>query len=423
METAGQKRHKIFFGWWVVFAAGVGLALHAGPVITATFGVFFKPLSQEFGWTRAEVSFAFSLFTLVMAGALVAVGRMVDRFGARKVILLSIVLMGLGISSFSFLLSALWHFYALYLFLGIVGSGTTPVSYSKVVAQWFDKKRGLALALAIVGSSVGALFMPPLAQTLIDLIGWRLAYGCVGLLVLCGALPIVGPLLKETPQQMGLEPDGASETGTSSTPPRDQGQGLTRQEAWRTASFWLMGGAFFLISMSFHGCFIHLAPLLTDRGATPQTAALAMSVYAIGSLVGRVGCGYLLDRIFAPYVAMGFFGGAALGMSLLWGSGDNVLAFVAVVLLGLVIGAELDLMAYMTSRYFGLRAFGEIYSYMFAAFLLGAVLGPLLMGAGFDATGSYQLVLGGFAVTPLIAVGCMSRLGPYRAWATRPEPA
>jgi MFS family permease len=423
MVTTEQESHKVFFGWWVVFAAGVGLALHAGPVITATFGVFFKPLSQEFGWTRAEVSLAFSLFTLVMAGALVVVGRLVDRFGARKVILLSIVLMGLGISLFSFLLSALWHFYALYLLLGIVGSGTTPVSYSKVVAQWFDKKRGLALALAIVGSSLGALFMPPLAQTLIDLIGWRLAYGCVGFLVLGGALPVVGLLLKETPQQMGLEPDGESGSERNIAPQHNQGQGLTRHEAWRTSPFWLMGGAFFLISMSFHGCFIHLVPLLTDRGVTPQTAALAMSVYAIGSLVGRVGCGYLLDRVFAPYVAMGFFGGAALGMSLLWSSGGSALAFVAVVFLGLVIGAELDLMAYMTSRYFGLRAFGEIYSYMFAAFLLGAVIGPLLMGAGFDATGSYQVVLGGFAITPLTAVGLMSQLGPYRIRATIPEPA
>jgi MFS family permease len=89
MVTAGQKNRTVFFGWWVVFAAGVGLALHAGPVMTATFGVFFKPLSQEFGWTRAEVSLAFSLFTLVVAGALVVVGRLVDHFGARKVILLT----------------------------------------------------------------------------------------------------------------------------------------------------------------------------------------------------------------------------------------------------------------------------------------------------------------------------------------------
>src|SRR5712692_5931037 len=119
-----------------------------------------------------------------------------------------------------------------------------------------------------------------------------------------------------------------------------------------------MVGAFFLTSVSFHGCYIHLVPLLTDRGVSPGIAALAISVAATGSFVGRLGCGYLLDRVFAPYVAVGFFGGAALGIGLLWSSVGSALAFVAAVLLGLLVGAELDLMAYMVSRYFGLRAFG-----------------------------------------------------------------
>jgi len=382
---ARRKGDKIFYGWWVVLAAGVGLALHYGPIIAATFGIFFKPLSQEFGWSRAEVSLAFSLSTLVGGGALLVLGRLVDRFGARKVILPSVVLFGLGILSLSFLSPFLWHFYAVYLVLGVVGMGTSPVPYSTVISHWFDKRRGLALALAMSGISLGVFIIAPLAQALISAVGWRQTYMVLGLLIIGGTLPVVGVLFKESPQLMDLEPDGVS--GADAGTPPQQGQGLSGREAWHTASFWLMAGAFFLSSVSFHGCIIHLVPLLTDRGVTPQSAALAISLVATGAFVGRLGCGYLLDRVFAPYVAMGFFGGFALGIGLLWNSTGGVPAFVAAVPLGLMVGAETDLMAYMVSRYFGLRAFGEIYSYIFAAFVLGAVIGPLLMGAGFDATG------------------------------------
>jgi len=416
MTIARRKNGKIFYGWWVVLAAGVGLSLNIGSIIVSTFGVFFKPVSQEFGWSRAEVSLAFSLLALVWSGAGLVIGRLVDRFGARVVILPSVVLFGLGVLSLSSLSASLWHFYAIYLVLGVVGSGTAPIGYSKVISHWFDKRRGVALALTMAAGSIGTFLMAPVAQALVTAVGWRQAYVALGLLTIVGPLPVVGLLLKESPQLMGLAPDGVARADAWSTSDDAQGRGLSRCEVWHSRSFWLMVGAFFLASMSFHGCFIHLVPLLTDRGLAPQSAALAMSLAATGSFVGRLGCGYLLDRIFAPYVAAGFFGAAALGIGLLWSGVGGSLAFVATMLLGLLVGAELDLMAYMVSRYFGLRTFGEIYSYAVAAFALGGSIGPLLMGVGFDATGSYRLVLGGLVVSTLTAAGLLSRLGPYRVW-------
>ncbi|MBV8056313.1 MAG: MFS transporter [Deltaproteobacteria bacterium] len=423
MPTARQTSGKVFYGWWVVLAAGVGLALHIGPIIVSTFGVFFKPLSQEFGWSRAEVSLAFSLLNLEGIVVVPVIGRLVDRLGARRVIVPSVLFFGLGIMSLYFLTASLWHFYALYLVLGVGGGGTSPVGYSKVIAHWFDKKRGLALALAISGVSLGGFIMPPLAQALITAVGWRQAYVVLGLLTVAGTLPVVGLLLKESPQLMGLAPDGGPGTDAGRAASQGQEYGLRGAEAWHTAAFWLMAGAFFLVSVSFLGFYIHLVPLLTDRGVSPQSAALAMSVASIGGFVGRLGCGYLLDRFFAPYVAVGFFGGSALGIFLLWGGAVGGGVFVAVVLVGLGLGAEFDVMPYMVSRYFGLRAFGEIYSYAFAAFGLGGVIGPLLMGAGFDATGSYQLALGGFVMLPLLAAGLLTQLGPYRVWEVGVEPA
>ncbi|HJY80591.1 MAG TPA: MFS transporter [Candidatus Binatia bacterium] len=265
--------------------------------------------------------------------------------------------------------------------------------------------------------------MPPLAQALITGVGWRQAYVVLGLLVIGVTITVVGLLLKEEPQMMGLVPDGGSGTDAGLTGQCGQEPGLSGAEAWHTAAFWLMVGAFFLQSVGFHGYFIHLAPLLTDRGVSAQSAALVMSLGAVGTVLGRVGGGYLLDRFFAPYVAVCSFCGSALGMFLLWSGAVGSLAFVAAFLGDLGAGAEFDIIAYMVSRYFGLRAFGEIYGYVFAAFALGGVIGPPLMGIGFDSTGSYSLALGGFVVTTLIAAGLMTQLGPYRTWEAVAEAA
>jgi MFS family permease len=162
--------------------------------------------------------------------------------------------------------------------------------------------------------------------------------------------------------------------------------------------------------------------MLTDRGFSAQSAALVASLPAGAGLIGKVGVGYLLDRCFAPYVAVCFYCGFALGLLLLWSGMTGGAVLMAVVLVGLGLGAELDVMPYVVSRYFGLRAFGEIYSYTFALFTLGGVVGPPLMGAGFDATGSYRLVLGTFVIAALTAAGLMTRLGPYRVWEAGAEP-
>jgi MFS family permease len=422
MTTGKQKNGKIFYGWWVVLASGVGLAMCYGPIIVPTFGVFLKPLSQEFGRSRTQISLAFSLGTLGLALAAPFLGWLVDRFGARRVILPAVLLFGLSVLSLAFLSTHLWHLYLIYLLMGVVGSGTTGVPYAKVIARWFDRRRGLALGLAMAALALGAALMPSLAQVLIAAVGWRHAYILLGLMAMGVTIPVVGLLLKETPQMMGLRPDGETMDQAETSQPRDLEEGLSFHEARRTGTFWLMIGAFVLMSVSFYGLVAHLVPLLTDRGLSAQSAALTVTLAVAVSIVGRLGIGYLLDRFFAPYVAAFFFCGFALGLFLLWGGAVNGLAFVAVVLVSLGLGAELDVMPYAVSRYFGLRAFGEISGYIFAAFNLGGVVGPPLMGACFDATGSYSLVLATFVVVALTAAGLMTRLGPYGIGEAATEP-
>jgi MFS family permease len=418
-----QKGRAIFYGWWVVLAAALGSLVGYGPIISFTFGVFLKSLSQEFGWSRAQISLAFSLSILLVSGTLPLVRRLVDRFGARRVIVPSVFFFGLGVISFSFLSASLWHFYAVYLLVGIAGVGTSPLPYASVISRWFDKRRGLALGLAMVGVGLGTLIMPSLAQLLIAAVGWRHAYIYLGLMAIVVAIPVVGLFLKEMPQLLGLGPDRELLAHTGAAKPNTQEPGLSSREAWHTGTFWLMLSAFFFVSASVHGCLIHLVPLLTDRGLSAQSAALAASLLGGSVLLGRVGTGYLLDRFLMSSVAVCFFCGTAAGIFLLWSEAAGGVAFMAAILLGLGLGAEGDLMAYGVSRYFGLRAFGEIYGYAFAAFGLGGVIGPVLMGAGFDVTGSYRLALGIFVAATLIAAGLMARLGPYRVWEPTTEPA
>jgi len=208
MTMTGQKSGKVFYGWWIVLVAGIGLSVHSAPILGFTLGVFLKSLSQEFSWSRTQISLAFSLGTLGLALAAPFLGWLVDRFGARRVILLAVLFFGQSVLSLSFLSIHLWHFYTIYLLMGVVGSGTTPVPYAKVISRWFDRRRGLALGLSVAALALGASITPPLAQALIAAVGWRQAYVLLGLMAMGVTIPVVGLLLKETPQMMGLGPDG-----------------------------------------------------------------------------------------------------------------------------------------------------------------------------------------------------------------------
>jgi MFS family permease len=297
------------------------------------------------------------------------------------------------------------QFYFFCIALGLVGNGVGPIPYGSVVSHWFDRRRGLALGLMMIGIGSGAMIMPSFAQQLIARFGWRTAYAILGGAVALVAIPVLMVFLKEKPQDLGLLSDGA--------PPRNSTagseaavQGLSAHEAWHSRVFWIMVCAFFLVSASTQGCVIHLAAMLGDRGITARTAALGSSLVGSALLLGRVATGYLLDRLF--------------GIGLLW-LGTTQVAFAGSFLIGLGLGAEVDLIAYLIGRYFGLRAFGKVYSSAFAAFALAGALGPLLMGAGFDLTGSYRVPLIAFLAATTVAVVLMSRLGPYRYRPTKSE--
>jgi MFS family permease len=430
METdryivARARETRIFYGWAVVASAAVGLFLCGAPIVVYSFGVFLKPLTEEFRVGRGAISLAFTLHNIVGAPVAPLAGRLVDRCGTKRVVVPALVLLALVLISALAIGTSLWQLYAFYLALGAFGIASSPIGYGAVISRWFDRRRGLALGLIMLGMGVGTAVMPPIAQRLIEQFGWRMTFALVGCAILVIPTTTVALFLKEDPRAMGLLPDG-DQVSNESLPTNGASEiaGLEWAAIWRSKTFWLLLPAFVLAGASVHACVLHMSALLSDRGLTAQQAALGSAVVGTAVMSGRVLSGYLQDRFFAPRVAFGVFALSALGIALLWTGRGGPTALGGAFLVGLGMGAEVDIIAFLLSRYFGLRAYGTAFGFTFGSFILAGGLGGLLMGAGFDRTGSYSLPLIGFFAATVVALALFTRLGPYRFAARRePEPA
>lgn len=409
MNTSSPASGKWFYGWWVVFASIVGMIVSQGPVLVFTFGIFMKPLAAEFGWSRSQISFALTLGILCAAVFTPWIGRQIDRRGARQVAIPALTLFGIGVMSLGLMPANLMLFYLWFCFIGLLSAGGTPTAYAMAVSHWFVRKRGLALGLSMAGIGIGAAVLPMLAQHSVAAFGWRGGYAVMGAAVLIGAA-VIAWKLRNRPADMGLFADNQTD-GDATT--KEVIAGLTTRQAITTKTFWLIGVAFFLAALAVNGCSVHFVPLLTDRGVAPADAAKIASVIGVALIVGRVGAGYLLDYLFAPFVTVFFFSGPVLGILLLYSGATGIEAVFCAAMIGLGVGAEVDLIAYLIARYFGLKAFGEIYGYLFGIFCLGTAFGPLLMGVGQTLLGSYDSVLLLFAGCMLVACGLMCCVGRY----------
>ncbi len=246
---------RVTRGWVIVMTSVMGIAVSFGSLVIFAFGVFIKPLSDEFGWSRTEISLAFTLTALMVAAFSPFIGRIVDRVGARKVLLPCVAVYGAAFCCLGYV-KTLAGLYSIYVLLGIVGNGTTQLCYARVIAAWFDRRRGLALATMMAGVGAGAIGIPPLATWLIGAYGWREGYLMLGLSVFVLGLIPAGLLLRETP------PDAVRQS-KEATPVET---GMRGMEAARTPVFWILLTGFFLFSVSVNGSVAHLVPVLTDRG-------------------------------------------------------------------------------------------------------------------------------------------------------------
>ena len=372
-------------GWKVLTAAFLGVMCGASPIPFNILGALFKPLQDEFGWNRGQISAGITVFGITASLMAPVIGWLADKYGVRRVALWSLVGFIVSFAALYFIPASLFGYYALWFAVGLVGIGSTPVTWSRAISLWFVKNRGLALGIMLIGTSAAALIVPNLAVWAISNFGWRQMFPIVALLPLLIALPVCLVLFREP------RPD---ERPAALTTADGQVAGMTFGAAVKTRQFWTLWFSILLIALAYGGAHIHLIPIVMDHGFGIGAAAGMMSIVGLGLLVGRVGVGFLLDRVWGPAVGFPVLCLPALSCYLLMGTSSDAMAIsVAAFLLGFAAGAESDLIAFLAARYFGMAHFGRIYGMLYMPFGLFSAISPLVYGIVRDRAGSYDPML------------------------------
>jgi MFS family permease len=389
--------------WSIVAASSLALVASQGPINVFATGIFIKPISQELGFGRGDIATAIGISSVMTAIASPFFGRLIDRYGVRTPLAVSIVLFALATAAMSLLPGSVFGLYAMFALTGLFAIGQTPGSYSKVIAAWFDRQRGFALGIVLAGVGMGTIVLPMICKTLIGTFGWREAYlGLAGLIILLALLPVLAFIREPTRALAGDLSPNVTLPGVSMT------------EAARDRRFWYMIVSFFLAVVAINGSLVHVVPMLTDRGMSLSDAVTIISSSGFALIVGRLLAGWIIDRVFAPYVAVFFLLCPMVGLLILALQPAAVSPLVGVLLLGLGIGGETDLLSYMVSRYFGLAKFGTIYGWIFTAALAGNAVGSSILGWAFQLTHSYSATLIAYSVLLVVATALTLVLGPYR---------
>jgi MFS transporter, OFA family, oxalate/formate antiporter len=392
-------------GWKVLTAAFLGVMCGASPLPFNVLGALFKPLEAEFGWNRGEVSAGITVFGITASLMAPVIGWLADKYGVRRVALWSLAGFILTFAALYFTPPSLPGFYALWFLVGVVGIGSTPVTWSRAISLWFVKNRGLALGIMLIGTSAAAFIVPNLAVWAIGAHGWRAMFPIVALLPLLVALPVCLALFREP---------RADERPAALTGADGKVTGMTFSEAMRTRQFWTLWVSILIIAAAYGGAHIHMIPIVMDHGFTLPAAAGMMSLVGLGLLVGRVGVGFLLDRIWGPAVGFPVLCLPALACFLLMGTGSDVIAIsIAAFLLGFAAGAESDLIAFLAARYFGMAHFGRIYGMLYMPFGLFSAISPLIYGIVRDRTGSYDAMLTVAAMLFIAGGALLLTMGRY----------
>ena len=398
-DTARPAGHtgkfgELFAGWRIILIAFVGISVGISSTYFFSLGLFMKDIAAELGLGRGVVSSAPLAVTFVTAGLAPFVGRLVDRTGPITVAFVSTAGLAVALFLLATFTSGTVSFFALVLLLAFVGAGTIPLPLTKLIVSNFALGRGMALGIALAGTGLGAFLVTALIGPIVDTEGWRAGYRMLGVGILAGLG--LNLLLWFLP---GNAARSASPAPSEPAPPRSSDRLL------RDRAFLALAAIFFLAAFGNLTLIIHFVPMLTDAGMTlSQASAIAGSI-GLSLIAGRIVTGYLLDVVRAEYLGAALFFAVAAGMILLIVSGSD-LALIAAILAGFGIGAEVDVMAFLTGRYFPLARFGAAYGGLYGVFLVGSALGPAVAGYLFDAAGDYQLALFG-ASGALIAAAAL----------------
>ena len=387
-------------------ACTVGNAVSVTPMVYTVFGLFLIPISTEFDWSRAAVSFV--LFIIAVAGAISypIVGRLIDRYGARPVILTGNVLFAASVASVSLVEASRFQFYTAYALIGISAAIPSSVMFTKVIAGWFDRRRGLFLGIVGgLGNGIGAALSPLFVFALISSYGWRAGFQGIGAVIILVGFPVLYLLLRDPPQ----------DSIRSARESLEKTQGLTLTEALRTSTFWIIMAAIALGAGCMTAIFAHVVPMLLDRGVPAGQATTVLATFSLVTAGWQIGMGYMLDRVPRPWIAAPFYLLALLGLLLLESTSSYPLLLLSGLLMGLGLGTEYGVLPYFLSRYFGTRHYGAISGSMYGVIVLTQGLTPFLMDLVFDATGSYDSAVIVICVGLVAGAILITRLLPFHA--------
>lgn len=391
MNSPSAIRREFSLGWPSVLIAALAISVGMTGIGFYSLGLFVKPLQEEFGWSRAAVSGAatFQQFGIFLSAPIV--GRLADRIGARPIAIASYVATPIALIALAQAGPSVVAWYGLWLLVSLAGCGTTPAIWARVVALRFDEARGLALGLMLLGTGAAAILAPALLGPFFVAYGWRNAVLAMAAITILIGLPASLLMREDKPTKSAHHSirRGHFETNRA------------------TMTLLIIAT---LLGLIVAGLIVHLVPMLVDRGTPPTAAAGVAASVGLAVLVARVVVGYLFDRFHAPYVASLFLISPVISSLLLWLGGPVV---PAAMLLGLAAGAEVDMLAYFTSRYARLENYGATYGWMLGLFCFGAGCGPVLFGWSVDATGNYDLALMLSAGFLLVVVAMIATLGPY----------
>jgi MFS family permease len=400
VSESNQTSEATVPGVLTVLGSVVGLAFGPSVLAVLTISAYIEPIEQEFGWTRVQVAFAFTIVAYLIVAVSPLQGLLVDRFGPRRVVLTSIPLFGLSLAALYFTPNNLLVFYVLWALVPVFAIGLWPLGYLQAVTRWFDRKLGLALGCANAGIGVGTALIPLITAALIPTYGWRGALLGLAGLVIFVSWPIVALCFREpTPEEAA-----AMQRAKKSF-------GIPFNELSREPSFWVLNIAFFMLGLTATSLVSQQVPLLTAAGWSPTDArALVSSIFGFALLIARVVVGFVLDHVFAPRVMQTVAIGGAISC-LLYALYPDA-AIVSAILLGFLLGAEFDVLAFLIRRYYGNLAYGKAYGVIFGVFYLGSGLGITGLAYSFQRTGNYRLglyIAAGVLVTSFVLLFFLPR--------------
>lgn len=374
-------RQELAANWRILLGCILGIAVGVVALPTAALAIFMPALEGEFGWSRAAISLAGSILVAALFVTAPVVGWIADRTSEARMILASLFALGIAFLLFSRMPGDIRLFLAGFGLMALLASGASTIPFARIISAHFVAARGFALGLAMTGTGLSGILLPLFLVPYVAGSGWRAGFLVLAIIVL-SAMPFVWLLLRAT------RPRSAA----SVREPAFEAPGRPFSEAIRSREFVVLALAFALVSLAAAGIAVHFVALLGDAGFSPARAGALTSLTGLSVIIARVATGWLIDRIFAPWVAAAMMAVAALSLLSLAAAGTSA-APLGAIAYGLAVGSEIDILAYLTARYFGMRAYGRVYGALYMALLAGAALSPLGYGLGVDLAGSYAAPL------------------------------